>query len=322
MTTEQRCPIWKTPARVSADANMALLVDSERACGAYRIGINLAVHLGTTTDIDDSARARLTTMLVDQRNIGDLWPQVTADMLNQAKNRRPLSVYERADRLLKYMAEKRSMGQRLYKIPEDSLAWSESINENEQAVILDYLIRNNRVSRDICIDESSPELAEYYCYQVTLEGYHYLETMDTSADSSRAFVAMWFDDEMNDARDYGIIPAIEEAGYSAFLVNAEHFSEKISDKIFAEIRRSKFLIADFSHKKRGTMRGSVYFEAGFASGLGKPVIYLCRRGSRLAFDTNHYPHIIWNQQGLNELRNLLKDRIRAIVGQGPLPPPS
>ena len=63
------------------------------------------------------------------------------------------------------------------------------------------------------------------------------------------------------------------------------------------------------------MRGSVYYEAGFAHGLGIPVIYLCRKDSELAFDTNHYPHIIWNDT--SELREQLRSRILALLGEGP-----
>ena len=39
-----------------------------------------------------------------------------------------------------------------------------------------------------------------------------------------------------------------------------------------QIRKSKFLIADFTGQ-----RGGVYYEAGFAYGLGLPVIWTCRK---------------------------------------------
>ena len=46
--------------------------------------------------------------------------------------------------------------------------------------------------------------------------------------------------------------------------------DKIDDEIIGEIRRSRFLVADFTHGDKGA-RGSVYYEAGFAYGLGLPV---------------------------------------------------
>jgi nucleoside 2-deoxyribosyltransferase len=47
----------------------------------------------------------------------------------------------------------------------------------------------------------------------------------------------------------------------------------IDDRLRVEIRTSRFLIADLTHENRGA-----YWEAGFAEGDGKPVIYTCRKG--------------------------------------------
>jgi hypothetical protein len=58
----------------------------------------------------------------------------------------------------------------------------------------------------------------------------------------------------------------------------EHIN-KMGDEIISQIRRSKFLIADFTGH-----RGKVYFEAGLAMGL--PVFWTCRRDDldKLHFD--------------------------------------
>jgi len=60
----------------------------------------------------------------------------------------------------------------------------------------------------------------------------------------------------------------------------EHIN-KIGDEIISQIRRSKFLIADFTGH-----RGGVYFEAGLAMGLGLLVFWTCRRDDldKLHFD--------------------------------------
>ena len=97
---------------------------------------------------------------------------------------------------------------------------------------------------------------------------------------------MWFDKSMDGLYERGIAPAIEATGYNPLRIDRKDFLGKIDDEIIAEIRHSRFVVADFSHGKDG-VRGSVYYEAGFAHGLGIPVIYLCRKGSDLAFDTNH-----------------------------------
>ena len=95
----------------------------------------------------------------------------------------------------------------------------------------------------------------------------------------------------------------------------EHIN-RIDDEIIAEIRRSRFLVADFSHGDGGA-RGGVYYEAGFAHGLDLPVIFTCREDSveTLHFDTEHYNHIVWANP--EELREKLKNRILAVIGEDP-----
>ncbi len=95
----------------------------------------------------------------------------------------------------------------------------------------------------------------------------------------------------------------------------EHIN-KIDDEIIAGIKQSRFLVADFTHGEDGA-RGGVYYEAGFAHGLGLPVIFTCQKDSvdKLHFDTNHYNHIVWTTP--EELREKLKNRILAVIGEGP-----
>ena len=92
--------------------------------------------------------------------------------------------------------------------------------------------------------------------------------------------------------------------------------DKIDDAIIAEIRRSRFLIADFTHGEDGA-RGGVYYEAGYAHGLGIPVIFTCHKDKidELHFDTRQYAHIVWDSP--EELRTLLRDRILARIEEGP-----
>jgi hypothetical protein len=90
----------------------------------------------------------------------------------------------------------------------------------------------------------------------------------------------------------------------------------VDDEILSEIRRSRFLVADFTCEP-GKVRGGVYFEAGFAMGLNIPIIWTCRDGSLkdLHFDTRQYPHIVWKDSA--DLYSRLKAWIGALVGDGP-----
>ncbi len=87
---------------------------------------------------------------------------------------------------------------------------------------------------------------------------------------------------------------------------------KIDDLIIAEIRKSGLLVADFTKQ-----RGGVYFEAGFAMGLGIPVIWTCRSDDveKLNFDTRQYNHIIWTDA--DDLKKKLQLRIEASIPNRP-----
>ena len=86
----------------------------------------------------------------------------------------------------------------------------------------------------------------------------------------------------------------------------------ITDEIMAEIRRSRFVVADYTGQVNG-----VYFEAGFALGLGLTVIPTCRADEvpKLHFDIKHLNTLLWNTPV--ELAGGLNRRIRAVIGAGP-----
>ena len=120
---------------------------------------------------------------------------------------------------------------------------------------------------------------------------------------------MSFDPALNSAFSEAIEPAIREAGYEPLRVDRVHHNEKICDRIVAEIRRARFVVADVTMQRQG-----VYFEAGFAMALGLPVIWSCRKDDlkNVHFDTRQYNHIVWGQPP--DLKQQLRDRIRATIG--------
>ena len=120
---------------------------------------------------------------------------------------------------------------------------------------------------------------------------------------------MSFDPSLESAYDDGIYPAIKiDCDMDPIRIDYVDHNEKICDKIIAEIRTCQFLVADFTLQKPG-----VYFEAGFALGLGRPVIWTCQDSdfANVHFDTRQYNHIIWANPA--ELRRRLADRIRATI---------
>ncbi len=126
--------------------------------------------------------------------------------------------------------------------------------------------------------------------------------------NKQVFVAMSFDKALDDAWINGLKLGIEDSGFDALRVDRKQHNEKICDVIIAEIRKSKFLVADFTLHRNG-----VYFEAGMMMGLGRPVIFTCRKDelAKAHFDTRQYNHIEWETPA--ELREKLKSRIQATI---------
>lgn len=144
-----------------------------------------------------------------------------------------------------------------------------------------------------------------------------LEAPEGREASKQAFVAMWFDVTLDQLYREGIEPAIRDSGFDSLRVDAKQTNEKICDVIVAEIRRSKFLVADFTGA-----RGGVYFEAGFAMALGIPVIWTCKNEEEhikaLHFDTRQYSHVLWDSP--EDLHKKLADRIAATIPGAKLTP--
>ena len=88
--------------------------------------------------------------------------------------------------------------------------------------------------------------------------------------------------------------------------------------MIAELRRARFVVADFTHGADGA-RGGVYYEAGFAHGMDREVIFTCEKEAlkRIHFDTRQYNHIVWEAEKLDEFRSRLAARISAVIGDGP-----
>ena len=328
MEGEIKCPIWGTQSIVLADEGWVQpttsepvltqesVIISDRAGGAYRIEPLVNVW-GFAKVFTDQEKARLTTWLVDQRLQGIEAPLVTEQTIEYVKYQRALSVHERAERLLRFLAglaDTVGTGVDVNKFTHAAYAWSESLEWKDIVFFLNYLRESGWLQQGGGYDAMYQDVGLVQGI-VTVAGHNRIAERATNIDSAQAFVAMWFDDSVASAYDEGIAPAIRDCGFKAKRIDRDPRVDKIDDAIIAEIRRSRFLVADFTHGDEGA-RGGVYYEAGFAHGLGIPVIFACRGDmiDQIHFDTRQYAHIVWNSA--SELRNDLRDRILARIGEG------
>ena len=146
-------------------------------------------------------------------------------------------------------------------------------------------------------------------YRLTVNGWQRASVLDAAKVKPRqAFVAMSFNQELAAAYSEGIKPALEECGYIALRIDRLEHNDQIDDQIVAGIRSSGLLVADFTGHRAG-----VYFELGFAMGLGIKVIRTCHQNdiAQAHFDTRQYNHIVWSNE--SDLKERLIARINATV---------
>ena len=324
------CPIWNIAASGEYLSHKNVTrIDSSRAGGEYSIS---GEAIECLTQLDERGKARLTSWLVDQRRLGVECPEIESNTITMAKQQKDLSVHDRADRLLQYIGDQTvEIGTPFVFTPEEMLttaiaAKSESVDSREVQYLLNYLdeecwIAEREGTRTIPIEDDPHRetVVLSRMYILTVKGYARLAELEkTNAESSKGFVAMWFDDSTQKAWEEGIKLGIEDAGYEAVRIDKKEHNNKIDDEIIAEIRRSRFVVADFTQGEKG-VRGGVYYEAGFAHGLGIEVFFTCRKdvldNNDIHFDTRQYNHIGWETP--EELRQGLAARISAVIGDGP-----
>jgi len=130
-----------------------------------------------------------------------------------------------------------------------------------------------------------------------------------------AFMAMKFgDSQLDEIIDTYFRGAVKLTGFELKRLDDNPKAGLIDDRMRLEIKSCRFLIADLTHANNGA-----YWEAGYAEGLGKPVIYTCRKDvfenseTRPHFDTNHHLTVSWDPQNIAPSIQLLKNTIRATL---------
>ena len=108
--------------------------------------------------------------------------------------------------------------------------------------------------------------------------------------------------------------AVEAAGYQAKRVDdTDHHIDKektINDSILALAKKANFVVCDYTANMRG-----VYFEHGYAWGMGKKVIMTVKESEMadLHFDVSHYPFIVWKDY--EDLKTRLQAKIESWIGK-------
>lgn len=178
---------------------------------------------------------------------------------------------------------------------------------------IEELVREGLLRR-----EHAPE--GYESTWLTAKGWErYRQLLRDGVRSQHAFMAMQFNDpELDDVFVNHLKPTVALTGFELRRNDdpSQQQAGLIDNHMRVQIRASRFLVCDLSHGNRGA-----YWEAGFAEGLGRPVIFICRKDvfdnasheHHPHFDTKHHATIVWDPMDLAPAMRQLKDMIRATL---------
>jgi len=254
---------------------------------------------------DNLLRVKLSAWIREQNELGNVPVNLFSNSFEEAARHPVPGIQDRASALLLRCArDQKRLGQKIWLYDPMFLAATYASDDSEHTFFVHWLQELGWIDN---LDMSGKA-------NITPAGVLKSEELQRIQSASiQAFVAMWFDPALSDLYKFGIAKGIEDAGFRPLRIdNVEHLG-KIDDEIIAQIRKSRFVVADFTGH-----RGGVYFEAGFAHGLGLPVIWTCREDDlpNLHFDIRQYNCLTWKVP--TEVATLIKNRIEATIGVGPI----
>lgn len=145
--------------------------------------------------------------------------------------------------------------------------------------------------------ESSSSKPGFGHINLTLDGWEQYEAEKRGGFAGNdGFLAMQFNEPELDAFVQEVVKPAVKKELRCDLVDMRDVVEAgIIDNIMrVRIRAAKFVIVDLTHDNNGA-----YWEAGYAEGLGKPVIYICEKEKfetkKTHFDTNHCTTVPWSK---------------------------
>jgi hypothetical protein len=311
MSVSQICPACDSEGRVSVvplGENQLWNIECPRCCRYEVVGTDiLALRNAFTTD---RQKANASGWL--RENFG---ARLSVEDIQRLATLPTPTVQERARKLLRsYFRRfpKPGVGIRASITEPEEMARAWAIDGEElQYIVKRFLI--DGVGWLVDLDNGSVSGGAYHV-AISPSGWEHLEASgDRPGPSHSIFVAMWFDEGVSAARR-SIEGAVRSAGYDSTFIDAKNHENLIDTEILASIRESRMIVADFTGQ-----RGGAYFEAGFAMGLGLPVIRTCNRVEerQLHFDVNHYNILFWDAADLDTFEHDLRNRIVAAVGPGP-----
>jgi nucleoside 2-deoxyribosyltransferase len=276
-------------------------------CGEFRV--TSGAQLGFDLPLTKPTQIALARYLLRKLQKQERRPVLDEAFFEGLEHRHLPSPAEACDNLLKWIAEAgdRRPGQHINRPWSDEAKISSEVGvvDREDLVWLLETIQQQRLLQLLVLN------SEGFSGNLTADGWRrYEELQRAHIASNYAFFARQFqNEELDDVVEKCLRPAVEQTGFELRPVTQK--AGLIDATIEDEIRRCKFLLADLSDDN-----GGAYWEAGFAEGLGKPVIYICHQKTpdgfekKTHFDTDHRHTVRWDLSNLDGTARQLKAVIR------------
>lgn len=309
--TEGKCPICDLPLvenGSSVDAYQYICI----RCGAFQLSGTVKATLESKFSGAEDIKRAVLSHAVRKMQRSTEWPMLNShscmQILEQSSLPKPT---EQAQNLILWLGQTAEASDSV--VIENCEALQAIIGGRKPEsvyYVASHLANQNFISYDRTdTAKSTPPLK----FQMKFEGWDYYDQLQNeSTDSRIVFMAMKFgDQELNSIVENVFRPAVAKTGFELRILTDFPKAGLIDDRLRVEIRRSRFLIADITHSNPGA-----YWEAGFAEGLGKPVIYTCKKDAFAAgashFDTNHHLTVMWHED-TKQVAEDLKATIRATL---------
>lgn len=302
------CPICKLDAKDVRvwDYGERSTLECAR-CGKFTI-TRTAVAMAKSRQLEP----KLSAWIKERSETGAEVPEINSKILEEVASALPSYRVAEKQLLLLRALERRTKfpGQAIDVHPDFDypLAWASG--KDEFIYLLRSLIDRSLVRHT----DGAADLGNSFVFgvEITSVGWDFLDQHSRpSVISDQAFVAMSFAPELKPVWENAISPALIRAKFRPYRVDAEPHIDRIDTKIITEIKNSRFLVADVTQQRPG-----VYFEAGYALGLGIPVFWCVREDDlkNVHFDTRQYNHIVWKDE--NHLAEQLYFYVSAVIGKG------
>jgi hypothetical protein len=308
-TESDSCPICSSALKQALSPTFDGVNVSCNRCGKFHLTGPMRACIPAKVG-QNTGRIALVSNAIRRLGKTTEWPMVSTIRVDEFLKTSLPSVREQINNMVIYLAEDTDGPGELTDLETEShQSIAGSKTEAGFVLVLQYLEDSGLVT-GIMIDTHDGLGSSKFALSVG--GWEYYEKLQQDGISTRrAFMAMKFgDSDLNLMLEEAFRPGAKSAGFDLLKLDDEPKAGLIDDRLRVEIRTARFIIADLTHDNLGA-----YWEAGFAEGLGKPVIYTCEKTKfeedKTHFDTNHHLTLVWDLNNKAEAMEKLKSIIRA-----------